>query len=104
MITHVFLSFFNVLQVFQTYITSVSSGYCKSRSDIAHIAMCVRSERGTSGLCVRFDGLSIVRAAQASRGRMKCRLVRGVLARALETKYSVGVRPNIRAIAQSIQI
>ena len=28
-----------VFQLFQTYVASVSSGCCKSRSDVAHVAM-----------------------------------------------------------------
>jgi hypothetical protein len=38
--TRVFKFFFGVLQVFQTYIASVLFGYCKSRSGVAHVAMC----------------------------------------------------------------
>jgi hypothetical protein len=39
-----------VFQLFQTYVTSVSSGYCKSRLGVAHIAMRVKSGGDASGL------------------------------------------------------
>jgi hypothetical protein len=34
------------------FVASVSSGYCKSRSSVTHVAMCV----GLSGSCTRCDG------------------------------------------------
>jgi hypothetical protein len=34
-----FKVFLGVLQMFQTYIASVSSDYCKSKSGVAHVAM-----------------------------------------------------------------
>jgi hypothetical protein len=43
MATHVFSSFSGVLQVFQTYVASVSAGCCKGRSSVAHVAVHVRS-------------------------------------------------------------
>jgi hypothetical protein len=78
-----FQVFSGVLQVFQiyvvsfqlfwTYITSVLSGCCKSRSDGAHVAMHVRSGGGVSGPCAWSSGAGPVWACE-------CRLGRDVLA------------------------
>jgi hypothetical protein len=38
------------------FVASVSSGYCKSRSSVTHVAMCVGSGGGLSGSCARCDG------------------------------------------------
>jgi hypothetical protein len=50
----------------QTHVASVLFRCCKSRSDIAHIAMRVRSEGGASGPHTRPSGVGNVRTAWAT--------------------------------------
>jgi hypothetical protein len=47
--------------LFWTYAASVSSGCCKCKSGVAHVAMRVRSEGGASGPRVRSGGAGDVR-------------------------------------------
>jgi hypothetical protein len=69
--THVFSSFFSgILQVFQTYVTSVLSRCCKSRSGVAHITIRVRSGGGASPYAWS-GGTGVVRTARAPRGCAK---------------------------------
>jgi hypothetical protein len=60
-----------VFHLFQTYVASVSSGCCKSRSGVAHVAMRVRYGGGASGPRMRSGGACDVRKAWAMRGRAK---------------------------------
>jgi hypothetical protein len=68
--TRVFKFFSGVLQVFQTYVTSVLSRCCKSRSGVTHVTMHVRSRGGASpyAWC---GGVGVVRTARAPRGCTK---------------------------------
>jgi hypothetical protein len=74
-----FLVFLQVFQLFRTYVTSVSSGYCKSRSGVAHVAMRVRSEGGASDPCAPSGGTGDVRLVQACVGARNAGLGGGVL-------------------------
>jgi hypothetical protein len=76
MATHVYFKFLwcvckcfrhmlQVLQLFRTYVTSILSGCCKSRSVIVHITIRVRSERDVCGLCARFSGVDSDRGTLA---------------------------------------
>jgi hypothetical protein len=80
--THVF-KFFGVLQVFQTYVASVSAvsdvccsvlfECCKSRSSIAHVAMRVRRGEGASGPCALSSGAGPVWAREMQARTGTCR-------------------------------
>jgi hypothetical protein len=70
-----------VFQLFRTYVASVLFGCCKNRSDVAHIAMCVRNGGGVSSPCARFGdaGRAWAREMQAwveacwpERGKREC--------------------------------
>jgi hypothetical protein len=46
-----------VFHLFRTYVASVSSICCKSRSGVAHVANALRSGGGLSGPCARYGGV-----------------------------------------------
>ena len=56
----VFLGVLQVFHLFRTHVANISSRYYKSRSDVAHIAMHVRSGGGASGPCTRSGAASDV--------------------------------------------
>jgi hypothetical protein len=89
-ILQMFRRMLQVFQLFRTYVASVSSRCYKSRSDVTHVTIRVRSGDGTSGPCARSGGAG-------PRGCMKCKLGRG--ARAQETKVQQSIRLNVQALA-----
>jgi hypothetical protein len=68
-----------VFQLFQTYVASVSSVCCKSRSDVALVAMRVRSGGSASGPCAWSGGAGIIRVVRARVGTRNIGSGRGVL-------------------------
>jgi hypothetical protein len=87
-----------VFHLFRTYIASVSSRCCKSRSDVAHVANALRSGGGLSGPCARTGGVGSTwaRETQAWGG--------GVLAQVGRVDVSAGIQcrhgcANVQALA-----
>jgi hypothetical protein len=87
-----------VFHLFRTYVASVSSICCKSRSGVAHVANALRSGGGLSGPCARSGGVGYTWARETQpRGG-------DVLAQAGRVDASTGVQcrhgcPDVRALA-----
>jgi hypothetical protein len=69
----VFLGVLQVFKLFWTYVASVSSGCCKNRSGVAHVAMRVRSGGGTNGPRVGARNTSTGRTGAGASTRVECR-------------------------------
>jgi hypothetical protein len=76
------------------YVAIVSSGCCKIRLGVAHVAMCVRKGGAMSGPRVLSGGTGESGRARAPRGHVKRRHERGrgVQARTREIECNAGVR------------
>ena len=75
----------------QIYIASVASGCFKSRSGVAHVAMCMRSEGVASGPHAWSSGIGPAWACETQARTRACWRERG-RASAWETKCSAGVQ------------
>jgi hypothetical protein len=117
-----------MFQLFQTYVASVSSGCCKSKSGVAYVSTVLGRRADRAGRVTGQVGEQAAKRANASSGRasrpdrrasrqgivradaqtgdasrwLGNQTVRGVRRRSRRGRPDIGVRPDVRALATPI--